>query len=60
MGARALEVGIWGAYRTLVNNMDDIHDTEYRKKIMDKADGIKERAAERCQEMLDVLGKRFA
>jgi glutamate formiminotransferase/formiminotetrahydrofolate cyclodeaminase len=60
MGARALEVGIWGAYRTLVNNMGDIHDTEYRKKIMDKADGIKERAAERCQEMLDVLGKRFA
>lgn len=60
MGARALEVGIWGAYRTLVNNMDDIQDTEYRKKMMDKADGIRKRAAEHCQKMLDILGKRSA
>jgi glutamate formiminotransferase/formiminotetrahydrofolate cyclodeaminase len=60
MGARALEVGIWGAYRTLVNNMDDIHDTQYRKKIMEKADAMRDRAVERCQKMLDILGKRSA
>lgn len=60
MGARALEVGIWGAYRTLVNNMDDIQDTEYRKKMMDKADDIRTRAAERCQKMLNILKKRSA
>nr|WP_319392674.1 glutamate formimidoyltransferase [uncultured Desulfobacter sp.] len=60
MGARALEVGIWGAYRTLVNNMDDIHDNQYRKKIMDKADAMRDRAVECCQKMLDILGKRSA
>nr|WP_321400367.1 glutamate formimidoyltransferase [uncultured Desulfobacter sp.] len=58
MGARALEVGIWGAYRTLVNNMDDIHDLEYRKEIMDKADAMRKRAAECCEIFLEILGKR--
>jgi len=58
MGARALEAGIWGAYSTLVNNMDEIHDLEYRKKNMAKADAMRDRAAERCQTFLDILGKR--
>ena len=58
MGARALEAGIRGAYSTLVNNMDEIHDLEYRKEIMEKADAMRDRAAERCQTFLDILGKR--
>ncbi|WP_245532042.1 cyclodeaminase/cyclohydrolase family protein [Desulfobacter postgatei] len=58
LGARALEVGIWGAYRTLINNMDDINDPEYRKKIMEKAGVIRDRAAENCQKILDILEKR--
>ena len=41
-----------------VNNMDEIHDLEYRKEIMEKADAIRDRAAERCQSFLDILGKR--
>jgi hypothetical protein len=40
--------------------MDDIHDTQYRKKIMEKADAMRDRAVERCQKMLDILGKRSA
>jgi len=59
VGARALEVGIWGAYRTVVNNMDDINDSEYRKKIMKKADALRGRAVENCQKILDILEKRF-
>lgn len=60
MGAKALEAGIWGAYRTLVNNMGDVEDPEYRRKIMDKADRIRERAAENSQKVLDIIGKRPA
>nr|WP_320194179.1 glutamate formimidoyltransferase [uncultured Desulfobacter sp.] len=60
VGARALDVGIWGAYRTLVNNMTEINDPEYRKKIMEKADAIKDRASEKCQKILDILEKRSA
>lgn len=60
VGARALEVGIWGAYRTVVNNMDEINDPEYRKKIREKADAIRDRAAENRQKILDILEKRSA
>ncbi len=60
VGARALEAGIWGAYRTVVNNMDEIDDPEYRKKIMEKADAVRDRAAENCQKILDILEKRSA
>lgn len=58
VGARTLEVGIWGAYRTLVDNMNDINDMEYRKKIMEKADAIRDRASGNCQKILDILEKR--
>lgn len=58
VGARALEVGIWGAYRNVVINMGGIRDPEYRKKIMETADAIRERAAENCQKILDILEKR--
>ena len=58
VGARALEVGIWGAYRNVVINMDGIDDPEYRKKIMAKADAIRGRGAENCQKILDILEKR--
>jgi len=57
-GARALEMGIWGAYRTVVNNMDDINDPEYRKTIMEQADAIRIRAVENSQKILDILEKR--
>ena len=60
VGARALEAGIWGAYRTLVNNMDEINDPEYRKKILEKADAVRDRAAENRQKILDILEKRSA
>nr|WP_320015199.1 glutamate formimidoyltransferase [uncultured Desulfobacter sp.] len=60
VGARALEAGIWGAYKTVVNNMDEINDPDYRKKIMEKADAVRARAAENCQKILEILEKRSA
>ncbi|MCG8551576.1 MAG: cyclodeaminase/cyclohydrolase family protein, partial [Desulfobacterales bacterium] len=58
VGARALELGLWGAYKTLVNNMDEISDPEYRKRIMEKADAFRDRAAENSRKMLDILERR--
>ncbi len=58
VGVRALEAGIWGAYRTMVSNMDEINDPEYRKKIMEQADAVRDRAAENRQKILDILEKR--
>jgi len=59
VGARALELGIWGAYKNVVINMDGINDPEYRRKIMAKADAIRDRAAENCQKILDILERRL-
>jgi hypothetical protein len=38
--------------------MDDINDPEYRKKIMEKSGVIRDRSAENCQKIIDILEKR--
>ena len=58
VGTRALEVGIWGAYKNVVINMGGIKDPAYKKETMEKADAIKDRAAMNCQNILDLLEKR--
>lgn len=58
VGARALEVGIWGAYRNVVINMKDIVDEPYRKETMALAESIKDRAAQMCETVLKILEDR--
>ncbi|MCG8688364.1 MAG: glutamate formimidoyltransferase, partial [Desulfobacterales bacterium] len=60
VGARALEMGIWGAYKNVVINMGDITDQTYKETTMAKAEALKDRAAEYCQKVLDILDKRSA
>ncbi|WP_321495124.1 glutamate formimidoyltransferase [uncultured Desulfobacter sp.] len=60
VGARALEAGIWGAYKNVVINMGKIEDPEYREKIMVKADSLRDRAVKNCQKVLDILEERSA
>jgi len=58
VGARALEMGIWGAYKNVVINMPDIKDEKYKKETMKKAETIKDRAKNICDQVLDTLEKR--
>lgn len=58
VGARALETGIWGAYKNVVINMGDITDAAYKKETMARAEALKTRAADMCQKVLDILEKR--
>ncbi len=58
VGARALEVGIWGAYKNVAINMAGVRDAEYKENILAKALAIKNRAAVNCQRVLDLLEKR--
>ena len=58
VGARALEMGIWGAYKNVLINLVDIKDKEFIKQTTDKATVIKDRAATKMNAVLDILDKR--
>jgi glutamate formiminotransferase/formiminotetrahydrofolate cyclodeaminase len=58
VGARALEVGIWGAFKNVEINLDGIKDEKYKTDIHAEAKTIADRAKEKCQECLDIIEKR--
>lgn len=58
VGARALEVGIWGAYQNVVINMSGIKDSRYVSATTAEAEKIKNRARQCCDEILTVLDQR--
>jgi len=58
VGARALEVGIWGAYRNVVINLKDIEDETFRKKTSADAEAMVARARQKANEVLKVLESR--
>ena len=59
VGARALEVGIWGAYKNVLINLPGIHDEDFKTKISSEAEAIKNRAKEKCEEVLNILCDRI-
>ncbi len=58
VGARSLEVGIWGAFRNVVINMADITDAEYREMTMNRAQAFVSRASDMCRNILEILENR--
>ncbi|MCF6247995.1 MAG: glutamate formimidoyltransferase [Desulfobacula sp.] len=58
VGAKALETGIWGAYKNVAINMTDITDGAYEKQTLAHAEDMKKRAADKCREVLDILEAR--
>lgn len=58
VGARALELGIWGAWKNVQINIKDIKDSEFVTNISAEAEKIALRAKEKCSEILDILKKR--
>jgi glutamate formiminotransferase/formiminotetrahydrofolate cyclodeaminase len=58
VGARALEVGIWGAYRNVIINLDSIDDQSYRNEKEKEALEYSERAKEKMKEILNIVSNR--
>ena len=58
VGARALETGIWGAYKNVMINMTDITDNAFKTRITQEAELIVTRAARKCAEVLEILKGR--
>ncbi len=60
VGAKALETGIWGAYKNVMINMVDITDKPYQEKITAAAEELKSRAGNQLEKILKVLENRKA
>ncbi|MBF0211229.1 MAG: glutamate formimidoyltransferase [Desulfamplus sp.] len=58
VGARALECGIWGAFRNVCINLKDIKDNDFRDQTFKEAEAIADRAKVKCLEVLSVLSKK--
>jgi len=53
-------MGIWGAYKNVVINMADIQDETYKKETINRAKGLKDRAAKMSGQILEILENRSA
>ena len=55
VGARAVELGIWGCWKNVEINMKDIRDAEYKERVSREAVEIADRAVLKCNECLAAL-----
>jgi glutamate formiminotransferase/formiminotetrahydrofolate cyclodeaminase len=58
VGAKALETGIWGAYKNVLINLGGVEDEGFREQISNQAGEILARAREKLDEVLAVLERR--
>jgi glutamate formiminotransferase/formiminotetrahydrofolate cyclodeaminase len=55
VGAKALEAGIWGAYRNVLINLRDVEDAAFKKETTQTAEKLVQRAHAKCAEVLALL-----
>ncbi|RLB90224.1 MAG: glutamate formimidoyltransferase, partial [Deltaproteobacteria bacterium] len=58
VGAKAMETGIWGAYKNVMINMADITDEKFKKTTLKLAEEINKRAQTQCSAVLTILENR--
>lgn len=58
VGAKALEAGVWGAYRNVLTNLPGITDDAFRAAAGAEAEAIAKRARQRLEDMLKILEGR--
>jgi glutamate formiminotransferase/formiminotetrahydrofolate cyclodeaminase len=60
VGARALETGIWGAFRNVAINLPGIEDEGFRRATAEEAEALAARAAVMRDAVLKTLANRGA
>ena len=58
VGAKALEAGIWGAYRNVLINLQDVEDAAFKEATRQTAEKLVRRAQDKCAEVLSLLNPR--
>ncbi len=59
VGARALELGIWGAYQNVMINMQQITDENYKNETIKYAETLTNRAKIKSEEIIKLLNERI-
>lgn len=60
VGARCLEVGIWGAWQNVLTNLPDITDEAYKQEVRNEAKALHDRAVKMQVKVLNKLQERSA
>lgn len=58
VGARALETGIWGAYRNVLVNLEHIEDEAFIRRVTDEAEALHARAVAQRDRVLETVAAR--
>jgi glutamate formiminotransferase/formiminotetrahydrofolate cyclodeaminase len=58
VGARALETGLWGAWRNVRLNLADIEDGTFKGQVVAEAEAMVGRARQKAAEVLKILDER--
>ena len=58
VGAKALEAGIWGAYRNVLINLQDVEDAAFKAATTQRAEKLVQRAQTKSAEVLALLAAR--
>jgi glutamate formiminotransferase/formiminotetrahydrofolate cyclodeaminase len=59
VGAKALETGIWGAYKNVLINLPMVEDAEYRNTITKEAEQIVDIAHIEADKVLEIIKQRI-
>ncbi len=60
VGAKALETGIWGAYKNVLINLPGIEDKEFASKLQSEAENIVERSKKYLDQILEIIASRIS
>lgn len=58
VGAKALETGIWGAYRNVLINLPTIEDADYKARIIAESEKIVAESQTETKKILDIIDDR--
>lgn len=58
VGCRAMEMGIWGAYKNVLINLEGIKDKDFVNAKTQEAGKIKDEAVAKMNQVLDILNER--
>ncbi|MGB9771124.1 MAG: glutamate formimidoyltransferase [Candidatus Kapaibacteriota bacterium] len=58
VGAKALETGIWGAYRNILINLPTLKDEDFKAKIIEEAEQIVEQSQQNLEDVIKIIEAR--
>jgi glutamate formiminotransferase / formiminotetrahydrofolate cyclodeaminase len=58
VGGKALEAGLYGAWRNVLINLGDIRDDEFRADLTERATEIMERGRQKMEELREIVDAR--